>query len=166
MTTPIGPGDRPVDLSKPPESMTPARPQTAAEQAGQQQAPPNASPPPGAQPQYGPTPSFDFNQPTILSLLYISAFVFGITGLVAVILAYSWKDKPQADWEPSHYQYHIRTFWIWLIGFVAGIPLLLALGLGFLLWIAVAVLVLVRAILALIKAQERVPMPNPDTWLA
>ena len=37
---------------------------------------------------------------------------------------------------------------------------------GFLLWIAVAVLVVVRCVLSLINAQKHEPMPNPDTWLA
>ena len=162
--TQIGPADRPVDLSQTPQSMTPARPQTAEERQQQQQhqAPPSQ---PAGQPQYAATPGFDFNQPTILSLLYISAFVLGITGLVAVILAYVWKDKPQAAWEASHYQYHIRTFWIWLIGCVVGLILTIVL-VGLFVLLGVAVLVVVRSILALIKAQAHEPMPNPDTWLA
>ena len=35
-----------------------------------------------------------------------------------------------------------------------------------LLWLAASVLVVVRSILSLIKAQAKEPMPNPDTWLA
>jgi uncharacterized membrane protein len=37
---------------------------------------------------------------------------------------------------------------------------------GFVLWLAVAVLVVVRSVLSLINAQKREPMPKPDTWLA
>jgi len=108
---------------------------------------------------------FDFNQPTILSLLYISAFVLGITGLVAVVLAYVWKDQPKAEWEVSHYRYHIRTFWLWLIGGAVGLLLTLVV-VGLFILLAVAVLVVVRSVLSLIKAQAHEPMPNPDTWLA
>lgn len=153
----IGPQDRPADLSQTPATPPPAQPQP------QQSAPP--PPPPGAAPGTTASSSFDFNQPTILSLLYISSFVLGVTALVAVVLAYVWRDQPQADWEVSHYRYHIRTFWIALIGSVVGIILMIVL-IGLFVWLAVAVLVVVRSVLSLINAQKREPMPNPETWLA
>ena len=109
--------------------------------------------------------TFDFNHPTIISLLYLSSFVLGITIIVGVVLAYVWKGEPHADWETSHYDYLIRTFWIGLIGSVISFILMLVL-IGFLLWIAVAVLVIVRCVLSLINAQKQVAMPNPETWLA
>ena len=108
---------------------------------------------------------FDFNRPTIISLVYLSSFVFGITIIVGVVLAYVWKGEAHADWESSHYDYMIRTFWIGLIGSVISFILMLVL-IGFLLWIAVAVLVVVRCVLSLINAQKQAPMPNPETWLA
>ena len=132
-------------------------------------APPSAAPPPpqGSAPSgsNATSGSFDFNQPTIISLLYISSFLLGVTALVAVVLAYVWKDQAHAEWEVSHYRYHIRTFWIALIGSVVSIILMIVL-IGFLLWLAVAVLVVVRSVLSLINAQKQQPMPNPDTWLA
>lgn len=152
----IGPSDRP-DLSQPPSDFKPAQPSTAQ---------PSASPPPP--PQAAPAAvnnGFDFNQPTIISLLYISAFVLGVTGIVAVVLAYVWKDQPKGEWEASHYRYHIRTFWLWLIGCVVGLILTMVL-IGLFILLAVGVLVVVRSILSLIKAQNHEPMPNPDTWLA
>jgi uncharacterized membrane protein len=148
-----GPSDRPVDLSQAPSSMTP--PSAAP-------PPPQGSAPSGSNATSG---SFDFNQPTIISLLYISSFLLGVTALVAVVLAYVWKDQAHAEWEVSHYRYHIRTFWIALIGSVVSIILMIVL-IGFLLWLAVAVLVVVRSVLSLINAQKQQPMPNPDTWLA
>lgn len=174
----IGPSDRSSDLSQVPSSMSSgARPQTAEERAQQQQEQPQpqasasqdyAQQPPPQQP-YSQQPQaaggFDGNQPTIISLMYISSFVFGITGLVGMILAYSWKDKPQAEWEVSHYQYHIRTFWIWLISFVVGVITSFIL-IGIFILIAAWIHVLVRGIMSLIKAQAHEPMPNPDTLLA
>jgi uncharacterized membrane protein len=109
--------------------------------------------------------SFDLNRPTIISLLYLSSFLLGITVIIGVILAYVWKGEPHADWEDSHYAYLIRTFWIGLIGSVISFILMIIL-IGFLTWIAVAVLVIVRSVLSLINAQKQVPMPNPETWLA
>ena len=170
----IGPPDRASDLSQVPSNMSSgARPQTAEERAQPQPEQPQASAsqgyqqPPPQQP-YAQQPAaggFDGNQPTIISLMYISSFVFGITGLVGMILAYSWKDKPQAEWEVSHYQYHIRTFWIWLISFVVGVITSFIL-IGIFILIAAWIHVLVRGIVSLIKAQAHEPMPNPDTLLA
>jgi uncharacterized membrane protein len=167
----IGPSDRANDLSQVPSSMTGgARPQTAEERAQQQQEQPQPQPSPSQgysqqQPPPAATPGFDGNQPTIISLLYISSIVFGLTGLVAMILAYVWKDKPQAEWEVSHYQYHIRTFWIWLVEVVIGVITSFIL-IGIFILIAAWIHVLVRGIMSLIKAQAREPMPNPETLLA
>jgi uncharacterized membrane protein len=140
----IGPQDRPVDL----EPGGGGRPDAAP--------PSPPSPPAGS--------GFDLNQPTIISLLYLSAFVLGVTAIVGVVLAYVWRDQPQAEWEVSHYRYHIRTFWLGLIGSIVSILLLVVL-VGVLLAVAVAVLVIVRSVLALLAAQKRAPMPNPDSWL-
>lgn len=121
--------------------------------------------PPAAPPPATPSSGFDFNNPTIISLLYLSAFVLGVTGIVGIVLAYVWKGESHAEWEMSHYTYLIRTFWLWLIGMVAGAVLLIVL-IGFLVWLATAVLVVVRCVLSLVNAQKREPMPNPETWLA
>ena len=87
------------------------------------------------------------------------------TAIIGVVLAYVWKGQPKAEWEVSHYQYLIRTFWIGLIGsIVSGILILVLIGIPLL--IAVAVLVIVRSVLSLVNAQKRQPMPNPETWLA
>ncbi len=146
-------------LEGPPESMTPSiSPRDAA-------PPP---PPPGAKPAPGGAASsaqFDFNQPTIVSLLYLSSFIFGVTSIVGVVLAYVWKGDAKEEWELSHYEYLINTFWIGLVGSIVSFVLMLVL-IGFLLLIAVAVLVVVRCVLSLINAQKREPMPNPGTWLA
>jgi uncharacterized membrane protein len=143
-------------LEGPPPGMTPDA------------APSESTPPPGAQSSAATPPatsSFDLNQPTIISLLYLSSFILGVTSIVGVVLAYVWKGEPKADWEVSHYVYLINTFWIALIGGVVSVFLMLLL-IGFLLLPAVMVLVVVRCVLSLINAQKQAPMPNPGTWLA
>jgi uncharacterized membrane protein len=115
-----------------------------------------------------PTPAsssgFDFNRPTIVSLLYLSSFVLGITALVGIVLAYVWRNEPHAEWEASHFRYLIRTFWLALIGSIVSV-ILMAVLVGFLLLVAVGVLVVVRSVLSLANAQKQQPMPNPDSWL-
>lgn len=137
-----------TDLSGPPPSMTS-----------------NPTPPPPAPPS-APQGGFDFNYPTIVALLYISSLVVGVTGIVGVVLAYVWKGEAnRAPWEASHFQYLINTFWIGLIGSIIGF-LTLILVVGVFIWLAAIVLVIVRSVLSLIRAQKHEPMPNPGTWLA
>jgi uncharacterized membrane protein len=139
-----------TDLSGPPPSMTPS----------QGNVPP--PPPPGpSTPQGG----FDFNYPTIVSLLYLSSFVLGITAIVGVVLAYVWKGESRDAWEASHYEYLINTFWIGLVGSIIGFILIFIL-IGIPILLAVMALMVVRSVLSLIRAQKHEPMPNPGTWLA
>lgn len=111
-----------------------------------------------------PSTGFEFNNPTIISLLYLASFLTGITGIVGVVLAYVWKGEPRAAWELSHYEYLIRTFWIFFIGTIVGVVLIAAL-IGLLILPAVSILVVVRCVLSLLAAQKREPMPNPQSWL-
>ena len=120
---------------------------------------PNPNPQPPA-----PAGGFDLNHPTIISLLYLGSFVVGVTGLVGIVLAYVWRNDDPAGWEQSHYTYLIRTFWIGLLGSVAGLLLAVVL-IGFVILAAVAVLVIVRCVLSLVNAQKQAPMPRPDSWL-
>jgi uncharacterized membrane protein len=112
----------------------------------------------------GPASGFEFNNPTIISLLYLASWITGgLTGIVGVVLAFVWRGEPRAEWEISHYQYHINSFWIALVGTVAGLLLMIVL-VGFLLMFAVAILVIVRSVLSLVNAQKHLPMPNPGSW--
>jgi uncharacterized membrane protein len=147
-------------LEGPPPSMQPnpgAQGAGGSQQSGAQPSPPGPSPAAAG--------SFDLNQPTIISLLYLVSPLLGITAIIGVVLAYIWKAEPKAEWEVSHYQYLINTFWIALVGFLVGFVLLFVL-IGLLVLPAVAVLVIVRSVLSLLNAQKHQPMPNPGTLLA
>lgn len=155
-------GDR-GSLEGPPQSMTPnpASPGTASQQESAQ-AP---SPSPAAQPsQTQSSASFDMNQPTIIAILYIVSPLFWITGIVGVILAFIWRDQPKGEWEASHYQYLINTFWIAIVGFVVSFVLMLVL-IGFLLFFVVMAWAIVRSVMSMINAQKQQPMPNPGSLL-
>lgn len=121
--------------------------------------------PPAPAPDPAPAGGFDLNHPTIISLLYISSFVLGVTALVGVVLGYVWRDDNPAAWEQSHYTYQIRTFWFGLVGFLAGAVLSIVL-IGIPILLATAVWVVVRSVMSLVKAQRREAMPDPETlWI-
>ena len=123
---------------------------------------------PNNPPSFQPPPSsgsgFDANHPTIIAILYLAAFVTGISGLAGVVLAFVWKGEAYEAWEDSHYEYLVSTFWIGLAGTVLGIVLLIVL-IGFFILMATAALVVVRSVMSLVNAQKRQPMPNPNSWL-
>lgn len=109
-------------------------------------------------------PGFDLNKATIISLLYIAGFVVGITGLVGFTLALVWKDEVAGTWEESHLQFHIMTFIIgFVVAVIGGILSFILIGIPILL--ALAVWILVRSVLALLKAQKHKPIADPKTWL-
>ena len=109
-------------------------------------------------------PGFDFNKSTIISLLYIGGFVIGITGIIGFILALIWKDEVAGTWEESHLQFHIRTFVIGLvIGIIGVILSFIIIGIPILL--ALFIWILVRSVIALLKAQKQESIADPKTWL-
>ena len=113
------------------------------------------------QPQTG---GFDMNKSTIISLLYLGSFITGLSGLIGIVLAFVWKDEVSGTWEESHLQYHIMTF---VVGFVASIiaALLMLVLIGFLLLPVIALWIIARSVVALLKAQKQEPMPDPKTLL-
>ena len=118
----------------------------------------------GARPEATPVGGFEFNRPTIVGLLYLGSLITGVSGLIGLVLAYVWKGEPHQPWEKTHYIYLIRTFWIGLAASVVG-ALTIIIGIGVLICLATALWVLVRTLVALIKAQNREAMPDPRTWL-
>ncbi|MCJ2182085.1 hypothetical protein MTR62_05120 [Novosphingobium sp. 1949] len=108
--------------------------------------------------------NFEFNNPTIICLLYFASFITGVTAIIGVVLAFVWRGEANADWELSHYQYLINTFWIGLVGSILGAMLIVVL-VGVLILPAVWVLVIVRTVLSLLNAQKHQAMSNPGSWL-
>jgi uncharacterized membrane protein len=111
-----------------------------------------------------PATGFDFNRPTIVALLYLASFFVGITGLIGLILSYVWQSETRGTWEESHLRFHIRTFWIALLGCVIAAILTLVL-IGLIGFLAIGLWVLIRTIIAMVAAQKRQPIADPATWL-
>lgn len=113
------------------------------------------------------TRGFDFNQPTVVSLLYLASVFTGLPMLIGVVLAYVWKGEPAGDWESSHLRYHIRSFWIGIaLAILFVIPTILTLTLaGYVLYPMLALWLIVRSMKSLLKAQRHEPITNVETWL-
>lgn len=65
-------------------------------------------------------------------------FVFGLPSIAAVIMNYVRRREVAGTWLESHFRWQIRTFWfalLWLlVTAIVAAPLLLALGLGVIVW--------------------------------
>lgn len=108
---------------------------------------------------------FDFNRPTIVALLILVGAVTGLPTLIGAVLAFVWRSEPGGEaWEQSHFAYHIRGFWITIVFVILGAVLALVL-VGFAILGLIPVWLVIRAVVALAKAQRREPMPNPDSFL-
>ena len=126
------------------------------------------------------------NRPFIVGLLFLGTYFVPFLILIGVALAYYFKRHDEEDWEPSHFRYLIRTFWI-----AVGVPIVVTLfAFGGVLFAAfsgihvdaedvgattVIVLVVVmipifilcgvRIVLSLMKSIAHKPMPNSRAWL-
>ena len=99
----------------------------------------------------------------IIYILYLVGFVVGITSIIGLVIAYINRGKA-GGWIETHYTWLIRTFWIALLGGVVSL-LLMIVGIGFLLGIAVAIWVIVRCIVGLQAVSRSEPIRNPESWL-
>jgi uncharacterized membrane protein len=96
-------------------------------------------------------------------LLYLAAYLTGITGLIGVIIAHA-KVGDADDFTRSHYQFQIRTFWIGVLYIAVGVVLLFVV-------VGIAVLVwwffwsLVRNVKGLLALNDNKPIANPATWM-
>ncbi|MEZ9199810.1 DUF4870 family protein [Shewanella sp. 10N.286.54.B9] len=99
----------------------------------------------------------------IVYILYMVGLVFGVTGIVGVIMAYINKSTAP-EWLQSHYQYQIRTFWIGaLFMFVGGLLSLVLIGWFILLfWV---VWLIIRSIKGIQALDANEPINNPKSWL-
>lgn len=135
----------------------------------QDQTPPAAdSAPETAPPPAAPAPSTQSNtglsKTMIISICYLGSFVTGISGLVGFILAFVWQNDVRGTWEESHLQYHVITGIGSLVGFIVGFILTFVL-IGLLVFPIVAIWMLVRSVIPIMKAQNQEPMPDPKTFL-
>ena len=101
------------------------------------------------------------------SAFVITAFVFGLPSIIAVIMNYVKRDEVKGTWLESHFRWQIRTFWIGclvLIGIalVFGPLSLILIGIPFLIggFILTGIWVAYRVVRGWMTLAEGKPMPN------
>lgn len=99
----------------------------------------------------------------VIYVLYIASFVIGVTAIVGIVIAYLNRGKA-GGWVETHYTWAIRTFWIGLLGGFVSL-LLMIVGIGFLLALAVAIWVIVRCVVGLQAVSRGEPVRNPESWM-
>jgi uncharacterized membrane protein len=90
--------------------------------------------------------------------LYAAAIIVGVTYFVGIVLNYVKRDDVRGTWLESHFTWQIRTFWYSILWFVIGIPLMFALGLGFIVWIISGIWYIYRIVKGWLRLNEGKPM--------
>jgi uncharacterized membrane protein len=99
----------------------------------------------------------------LVYILYLAGLIFGITGVIGVVLAYVNKsDAP--EWLQSHYRFQIRTFWMGLVYMIVGGILLLVL-VGWLVYLFWIIWLIVRCVKGLKFLEQQQPVQNEDSWM-
>lgn len=93
--------------------------------------------------------------------------LFGIVGIVGIILAYVKRSEAAGTWLASHYRWLIRTFWfsaLW--GVVGGIIflvlfiILVGIVIAYIIWLATTIWVLYRLIRGYLLFKDSQPVPG------
>ena len=98
----------------------------------------------------------------VIYILLIASTIVGITGIIALIMAYVYIDEP-AEWLQTHYRFQIRTFWIGLLYTFLGF-ITLKLIVGSLILIFTFVWMIVRCTKGLKQLDSRQPVKNLESW--
>ena len=92
----------------------------------------------------------------------VTAFVFGLPSIVAVILNYLKRAEARGTFLESHFRWQIRTFWFTLLWCVIGgllIATVIGAPLAILLFIAVGVWVIYRVVRGWLALKDGKPLP-------
>lgn len=99
----------------------------------------------------------------IVYILYLVGIVFGITGIIGVVMAYIYRsDAP--EWLRSHYQFQIKTFWIGALYMFIGVILAFVL-VGYLVLLFWVVWLIVRCVKGMKALDQKEAHPNPTGWM-
>jgi uncharacterized membrane protein len=97
------------------------------------------------------------NISTVVYALQAASFFFGITWIVAVVVAYVKRDEAAGTWLESHFGWQIRTFWWGLLWGVLGILLTFVL-VGLAVLFADAVWIIYRVVKGWLNLNDDKPM--------
>lgn len=99
----------------------------------------------------------------VIYILLIISTMIGLTGLIAVIMAYINREDSD-DWLQSHFRFQIRTFWIGLLYFSIGV-FLLQVMIGFFILVFTFFWVIIRCAKGLKQLEKNQPVVNVESWL-
>ena len=95
-------------------------------------------------------------------ILQIISTIIGITGIIAVIIAYVNRDDSD-DWLQTHYRFQIRTFWISVIYITLGV-LLLQVMVGLFILAFTFFWLVIRCAKGLKQLSNNEPVKNVESW--
>jgi len=98
----------------------------------------------------------------IVYILYMVGVMFGITGIVGVIMAYINKDDAP-EWLKTHYQFQIRTFWIGALFMILG-GILSIIVIGWFVLLFWVVWLIVRSVKGIKALDSEKAIENPTRW--
>ena len=98
----------------------------------------------------------------IVYILYLVSLLFGITGIIGVVMAYINKDDAP-EWVQTHYQFQIRTFWIGALFIFLG-SILSVILIGWFLLLLWVVWLIVRSVKGMKALDEEKAIDNPTSW--
>ena len=96
-------------------------------------------------------------------ILLIVGTIIGITGLIAVIMAYVNNDE-EKDWLQTHYRFQIRTFWIGFLYFFIGAATIQVV-IGYLILLFTFFWMIIRCAKGLKQLEKNQPVKNLESWL-
>jgi len=99
----------------------------------------------------------------VVYILFLAAFLNGITWFIAGVMAYVGKGEAPA-WQQGHYRFQIRTFWIGIL-FTAISIATIWIFIGFLIGALTAIWLIVRCVKGISWLQKGEPVPDPESWL-
>lgn len=95
-------------------------------------------------------------------VLYLVALVFGITGIIGVVIAYLNREEAP-EWLKTHYVFQVRTFWIGALYMLIG-TLLLFVAIGYFVFLFWIVWLIVRCIKGMKYLNRQQAYPEPSSW--
>lgn len=99
----------------------------------------------------------------LVYILYLVGLLVPVVPIVGVVLAYMYRAQ-MTDWLASHNTFQIRTFWMGLLYAIVAMVLMITF-IGWLIYIAVVVWLIVRCVKGLQAVSRREPIADPETWL-
>ena len=103
----------------------------------------------------------------VIYILLIISTLIGITGIIAVIMAYVNKNdsiESAGIWLQTHYRFQIRTYWIGLLYVLIG-ALTLQLTIGFFVLVFTFFWIIIRCAKGLKQLENKQAVQNINSWM-